>query len=485
MQISSTTNHSTMSLQANNPMGCANGLSSEAEKNELSMDKAARIIQRNVRPFLRRQGVLSSAALPDYKPLCDWDVLEEMPEADGGFTRVCLPVPYPEIVFKACHNSEFRFTLTRIFRKELKEMGCSHLIVPRAIPVNSFLIEERLPITIDSLDNMRLYCSQPELFDEAVREMVKFSSKWDLTSDLLDIRNHPLSRNAEVEGFVRYDNLPLYKVSIDGVEQGRLGLIDLERISAAEPGDSLTSLARLFPLHHDIIREEADGNGIPYDDEALSTAVADGKKYLAVGYADHDRWLQEKNVSNNVEDWKIELSQERMDQLKKIVEKELLSMNEGKTIGRYFARSNGGYRFDDECEVPAGYLKGDAVLAAEKLSDAITQKIIGNFNKVIIENCNKYAQGQSPAELADSNLVKLRTYFNTKDNITRGVQCFFLKSENCNKELFKVTFFLIDGVIMAEKLADALFAELVKGQEIFYYDPINYAGASRYCWIRY
>ena len=476
MNISSEIPHNTKSSSKSGQAISTTGLSREVRKKELSIDQAVRILKRNFRTYVRRQGILSSAALSDYKLLCKRDIVEGMPKAADGKTSVYLPESHPEIVLKESGlYSKQRYCQMYLIRKELKKLGCSHLIVPRALPVEGFLIEERLPITANSFDNMGLYWLQPEIFDEAVREMVKISAELDLTSDILDLRRHPLSKNAGVDYFVRYDNLPLYKVSIDGVEQGRIGLIDLEH---AKPTDdkTLISLARLFPLHYDIIKDEADRCGISCDDELLKMAANDGHKYLASGFADHYQWLQEKNVLSSSREWSIELSPQRMVEINNAVVTELLSMNEGKTISR-------GHIFDP-VNVPAGFLK-DGVKSAEKLAQAITIRILENFNKQIEGIYYQHIHGKTSAEVAGINLVKLRTYFDKKDKITSRAQYIFLDSCDFNTELFKCYFWLIDGVVMAEKLADVIFAELAKGQEIFHYDPTNYAGSSRYSWIRY
>ena len=450
--------------------------SREEGKKEISIDQAASILNRNFRKLARRWGVLSSAALADYKLLCDRNITKGMPEAEGGKTNVYLPESYPEIVLKESGGfSRLRFLQMFSISNTLKKLECSHLIVPRALPVNGFLIEERLPITIDNFHNMGLYWLRPELFDEAVREMVKISTIRDLTSDILDCRRHPISKNAGIKYNVRYDNLPLYKVSIDGVEQGRIGLIDLEHMDYPHD-ETLIKLARIFPLHYDIIKDEADGCDIYYDDELLKTAADNGNKFLTSGFAEHYQWLQEKNVLSSSKEWSIELSPQRMVEVNKAVVTELLSMNEGKTISRD--------RTFDPVNVPAGFLK-DGVESAEKIAKAITNKILENFNKQIEDSYYQHTHSKMSAEAAGINLVKLRTYFGQKDKITSKAQNIFLDFGHCNTELFKCSFWLIDGVVMAEKLADVIFAELVKGQEIFYYDPTNYLGCARFSWIRY
>ena len=477
MDTSSVTSHNASSLAGINQKVFTPKSSREGAERETAINQVLPVLQRNFRKLARRQGILSGTAISDYKLLCNRKITENMPKADGGKTSVYLPESYPEIVLKesGCLFSKIRFRQMYFISNALKELECSHLIVPRALPVNGFLIEERLPITVDDFHNIGLYWLRPRLFDEAVREMVAISEIRDLTSDILDLRKHPISKNAGVKYSVRYDNLPLFKVSIDGVEQGRIGLIDLEHMN--DPDDeTLTSLARIFPLHYDIIKDQADYCGLYYDDELLKKAAENGIRYLTSGFAEHYQWLQEKNVLSSSKGWSIELSPQRMVEINKAVVTELLSMNEGKTIGR-------GDGFDP-VDVPAGFLK-EGIESAEKLAQAITIKILENFNKQIEGRYYQYTHSKMSAEAAGINLVKLRTYYDQKDNITSKAQNIFLESGHCNTELFKCSFWLIDGVIMAEKLTDVIFAELAKGQEIFLYDATNYLGCGRFSWIRY
>ena len=433
-------------------------LNGKTGEHGLLIDKSARIIQGVGRSYLRRKGALSTAALAEYKLLCNLNSVEAMPRAQAGFTRVALPEAYPEIVLKASLNrSKYRFIQMRLMRKELKKLGCSHLIVPIAIPVKQFLIEERLPISIDSFDNMRLYCLQPGLFDEAVRELVRLATVCDITADLLDGRIHPLRTSSGVTDFVRYDNLPLYKVTIDGVEQGRLGLIDLEHMRRTQDGKTLRSITRIFPYHYDIIKEEADRLGIQYDDEILKATVANGEKYLAASYQDHYKWLQEKGELDNFKGWSLGISQERMNDVKKAVAKGLISMNEGEILEQ---------RAGFTVRSLEGFLK-DGATSAEILSDGITKTVIKNLTRAINENFRQNAQGKTPAQLAKSNLVKLRSLFAKNIIITDDVFAYFRSSDH-----FEVSpcdcarLIMTDGQYMIRKLVGAIFDELVNGGEM-------------------
>ena len=401
-------------------------------------------------------------SVTDQKPLADLQQHPLQPTLTNDAEKFALPKAKPAIALKPSPNLgnrcffqmlikrfEFRVKVTQL---GCKKPGCSHLFVPEAIPVNSLLIKPGLPITINSLDNMQLYCSQIGLFDEAVR---------DITSDLLDGRIHPLRKRAGVKYFARYDNLPLYKVSLYGVEQRRLGLTDLEKMGPTQYGKTLRNITRIFPYHYDIIKEEADRRGVLYNDEILKAAVADGKKHLAAGYEDHCKWLQEKGVLDTFEDLNLGLSQERMNDVKKAVAKELMSMNEGKILAQ---------GVDYTVRFPKGFLK-DGATSAEVLSDGITETVIKNLTREINKNFRQNVQGKNPAQLAKSNLVKTGSLLTEYDDIIDGVSMYFRPSDHYeeipdNKSCFVEA--LHD--YMVGNLAGVIFDELVIGREMQYYD---------------
>lgn len=152
-----------------------------------------------------------------------------IPQAQGGSTRVYLPKEMPEVVLKSSGRTEAikRFHQMQEVRSILDSQNSSHLIIPKVNLCQEFLIEQRLPINADSYYNMGLYLSQPELFDEAVRELTRLFSRIYL-SDLVNWQINPLRNIEGVEDFVRYDNLPMYVIEENGKKKGKIGLIDLE-----------------------------------------------------------------------------------------------------------------------------------------------------------------------------------------------------------------------------------------------------------------
>ena len=224
-------------------------------------DLAATVFQKNIRGFLARKPLLSSDLYPKYNAECvtatgpDSDLIPQAPE---GKTRVYLPKAMPEVVLKKSGREKAieRFHQMQEVRSILEAQRSSHLIIPKANLCQEFLVEERLPINADDFHNMGLYLSHPELFDEAVREMVRLFSKIYL-SDLLGGKHDFLGRIEGVGEGVRYDNLPLFIEEENGKRVGKIGLIDLESLNNEPSYRGLATLARIFLHDLSIIKEEA------------------------------------------------------------------------------------------------------------------------------------------------------------------------------------------------------------------------------------
>ena len=390
------------------------------------------------------------------KPLADLQRYPLQPTLTKEAKKVALPKNVPAYLSNRCFleiiTKRFEFK-AHIIKLDCEKPGCSHPFIPGVIGLVHILIEPGLPIIINSFDNMQLYCSQTGLFDKAVR---------DITSDLLDGGIH--RKRADVKYFVRYDNLPLYKVSIDGMEQDRSGLIDPEKMGATQYGKALGSIAGIFPYHYDIIKEEADRRAIPYDDEILKAAVADGTKYLAAGYEDHCKWLQEKGVLDTFEDFNLGLSQERMNDVKEAVAKELISMDKGEILTKIF---------DYEVRSPEGFLKNGAT-SAKILSDHITEKVIENLTQEINRNFRQNIQNKNPAQWAKSNLVQTGGLLAEYDRIIHGVSTYFQPSDHYEERLDNKTCFaeaLYDYMI--GRLVAVIFDELVNGREMLFYSATH------------
>lgn len=283
-------------------------------------DKAAITIQKHIRGYLARRPLLPSNLFPQYHTQCqkaEGPESSSMPQADKGETRVYLPKEMPEVVLKSSGKQAAvkRFHQMQDVRSILDSQNSSHLVIPKASLCGNFLVEQRLPINVDSYHNMELYLSQPQLFNEAVREMTRLFSKVYL-SDLVGYQYDPLGHIADVGDFVRYDNLPLFIEDSNGKKVGKIGLIDLEHMQNGSTSNSLETLARIFPLHLDIIKEEAKNLHMKINNNSLEAAAARGEKYLQVGFTDHLEWLKHKGISTEVSPQPFEIGLERVRKIK-------------------------------------------------------------------------------------------------------------------------------------------------------------------------
>lgn len=386
-------------------------------------------------------------------------------QAKGGKTRVYLPEKLPEVVLKKSGRKEGieRFHQMQGVRNILKEQKASHLIIPKANLVKGYLVEERLPINVDRFHNIGLYLSDPRAFDDAVREMTRLFSKVNL-SDLVNPQLHPISHIKGVGDDIRYDNLPLYVVEENGVKKGKIGLIDLEHMQNKPKPEGLEVLARIFPLHVDIIKEEAKNLKLKVNEKNLTNAAERGKKYFKGGYTDHLEWIKQKGLTSQP----IQVSPEREKELTKLVEKELLKLNQGSNA--LLQRKGLGGEFEKN------FFTQDSHQTAKALAANLTPIIIDSIKTQVEKKLNK-AQGK---ELSESKLLKIRSPLLKRPKLHEEVEK--LLTEN-SAITFKRQ--LCGHELIAEQITHVVLEELVKGGEIFSYDPAYYTGGHNLCWIRF
>ena len=357
-------------------------------------------------------------------------------------------------------------------RSILDSQKSSHLVIPKASLSGNFLVEERLPINVDSYHNMGLYLAQPQLFDEAVREMTRLFSKMYL-GDLVNSQLNPLGHIADVGDFVRYDNLPLYIEEIEGKKVGKLGFIDLEHMENEPSPEGLATLVRIFPFHLDIIKEEAKNLGMKIDDKCLEASALKGEKYLQVGFADHLGWLKQKGVSTDVNQQHFEVGPERIKELTDLAKDELLKLNQG--VNAIFTRMDLLGTGPDK-----NFLKGNPNEIAREFANTITPMIVDNI-KTQIENKRKKELEKIKGEsMSGEELVSLRSPVIKRLELHKNAEQFLEESDQT-----KFRSFPSDVNLIAEQLAYVIIQELVKGGELFYFDPAYYTGGHDLCWLRY
>ena len=60
----------------------------------------------------------------------------------------------------------------------------------------------------------------------------------------------------------------------------------------------LKHLSLIFPLHADIIKEEAAKLNMEFKASDFKTSLENGKKYFQMGYIDHLNWLKAKGITS-------------------------------------------------------------------------------------------------------------------------------------------------------------------------------------------
>lgn len=423
------------------------------EKEELSqrIHSAATTIQKHVRGYLARKAHLSRNLYPLYRGQCErvnGPAAQLMPRADGGKTVVYLPQEMPGIVLKNSGRecAIRRFHQMQQVRSILVEQNSSHLIIPKANLCQEFLVEERLPINTDSYHNMALYLAQPELFDEAVREFTRLFSRAYL-ADLVGYQADPLANIAGVRDGVRYDNLPLYVVEKMGKKVGNIGLIDLENLTLKQNFSCLETLVRIFPYHLDVIINEARKLEIEIDEEVLNEYADKGKKFLQVGFGNHLEWLKQKGVTPEMA---FHIDSQRLTDMVVLLEKEFLKDDrEMQYLMISFFCSN---------KTPGEI--------AKELAGRIAPLIIGNVKEIIDMAQNIRLHGRSDQSYTEADLVRTRSPVIGRQALYKGMDPVILKNPS-----------------NALRLVCVVMEELVKGGELFYFDPVK--NARDYCWIRY
>lgn len=245
-------------------------------------DSQATLIQRVFRGAQARQAFLPRDLYPQYSFQCE-KINESTPRAEGGKVPVYLPLDLPSVVLKLSGKADAqnRFDKAQAVRLVVQSEGLSSLVIPKARLYKEFSVEERLPICIDPLHNAMTYRNNEKLFDIPVRQMTRLFSKAYI--------DYLVQLNPDSDGIlrIRYDNIPFFITGEGDKASVKVGLIDLERSKIGEDVKSskhkIFILASLFPLHAEIIREEARKCFKSFGEEeerALEKYTLYGQRYL-------------------------------------------------------------------------------------------------------------------------------------------------------------------------------------------------------------
>jgi hypothetical protein len=250
--------------------------------NEMTILKATDI-QRVFKGFQVRRDLLPCSLFPLYKAACE-QVNASTPRAQAGKTLVYLPLDLPGVVLKLSGRTvaKERFYKTQVMKDIIRSQGYKSLLIPRMHLCGEFLVEERLLIDIDPQYNAMLYLTNKELFDDPVREMTRFFGHAYI--------DYLVEKNSEDDSIlrVRYDNIPFLLEEKEGQKSIKLAFLDLER-STSNPDfkkarHKFYILVSMFPLHVDLIEEEAKNWSVLVPEEEIikirGSSLCYAKEYL-------------------------------------------------------------------------------------------------------------------------------------------------------------------------------------------------------------
>jgi hypothetical protein len=452
-----------------------------------SLESAVIVVQRHYRENQAKKEFLSGNLFSKYQVLSEQinsGRFQGIPRSSTGKTAVYFPIEMPKIILKKSGRKDAveRFHQAQDVRTILKSQNSFCLIIPNSRPCGEFLIEDRLPINVDSYHNIRVYSEEPRLFDNAVREMTRLFSQRFLT-DLITFGKSPLGHMKGCGGYIRYDNLPLYITEENGKREGKIGLIDLEHMQKISDCtdlnkfhlEALKTLVKIFPLHLEIIQQEAVECNIEVENEILETVCESGKKYLDLAYSSYANWLTERSFLNKDS---FEITQIRQEELASVVKKELLKLNQGDND--LFERAN--------CDGIASknFFTGDVEIKSKEFSTEIARLIIEEISDFI-----KGSQEKWPCDVTSiSDVISLRSLQVRREKIhdEKVSDYIYLQREKGEIEnLSPVLYFgnQFEENLIAEQLVYVVMKELIKGGELFHFDPGYYRAGNDHCWIRY
>lgn len=224
------------------------------------------------------------------------------PKASDGKTRVFFPKNLPDIVLKLSKDRSYKRLCQMGFVRQIcKKDNLPDLVIPgvrlyRDQKRDVLLIEQRLPIRVAPLEQLKLYTEHSEQFTPAIRQFVYLA----LTQGISDLIGITVLKKRH--GEPRYDNFTLF-IDKDGLF--KIALVDLESIKKEKKIyiNLLAALIYIFPLHFDEILDEAKKIGVTEAQLAeldLEEARTRGNYYIKIRYTDFLSYLQKKKNNNTI-----------------------------------------------------------------------------------------------------------------------------------------------------------------------------------------
>lgn len=435
-------------------------------------NKAAITIQKCFKGYSTRQAFLSHK---NYKKYQAYLVKTgDMPKASSGGTPVFLPNELPEIIFKKSGRNDAikRFQQMLEARKVLNTIKSSHLVIPKAILCDDYMVEERLPVNSNYFYCPYIYYKYKEKFEPCVREITCFFSKVYL-SDLVSGQRCPTSNI--VDDLVRYDNLPFYFDKSDE-KKTKIGLIDLEHLALSPSQKGLKTVARIFPFHLKTILDEAEKLNLSFNKDDVKNAANLGEKYLSDLIIRHLEWLNQHKIDKDTVFKSFEINQKRACELRQVIKEEILRLNEGKNYT--FNRMYPGCK-----DHVKDFLPENREEFALSLADKLCELMVNHVKQRLLDKQEEIFKGKVITIRDESDLICLRSLFIRRHKFYKPVDK-ILRNMERNGKLDKFSF-LNDASIMADQIVNVFLQELVTGGEILSYDPGYSSGAHKFSWLRF
>lgn len=255
--------------------------------------------------------------------------LKNVPRAPRGNTPVYLPKELPIVLkISGSPKSQERFDQMREARDICEENEYKHLVIPKARVYGGFIIESRLPITMNGTkEQIGFYIENRKRFTDAVIEFTGLLCQSRL-SDITGQCRDPYGTLSETP-VGRYDNVALYLEE----DQGKIGLIDLEQFS---PGCSKYCFSKcrdavhLFPYHLEdimIAAKKFDSNIEDYRKD-LEKERDEALKRFKIAYEDHLDFVIKKGITLENPIAFEKLGSIRLEELKEVIKTKLIKEND-------------------------------------------------------------------------------------------------------------------------------------------------------------
>jgi len=447
---------------------------------------AATIIQKRVRGNLARQHFLPIESRTNFAKLCkevSTNDSTEISKLPHGVADVFQPTEASEIIIKLPkprydysqqraiqprESSRIRFHQMRNTRNILNKQQSSNLVIPKATTYYDCIVEQKLPVNWMLIENMSLYCNNPKLFDEAIREMVRLFSEVYVT-DIIMEPMFPYNNIDEAGYFPKYDNIPFSIIQTSKGKQGKINLVDLETIKNGRHEKAIPTLVKLFPLHKDIILKEAKRMNFKLDYNAIKRAKEAGDAFFNIVYKKYHKWLKGKKAFAQSSKCSLEISEKRIIKLQNIVEEGILKIkNANNSMESKIPNFN--------LQKSKGYLT--------KIPNQTTQSLSKDIVNVLIKII------RSEMDEAENTIIDKRN-----QKYSESTRMHAGSIEKNRVDMTKQFFHLFNGIdvhdyfyadALAEYFISCITDELVKGNEIFDFNLGHYPYADNpYYFMRF